>query len=118
VKQLEIIYLDDAQSDLASVINTFVTEIHAESSYPWEDADTCEPIEPNVSELLMSVIADITAAVDADHIGRQDKDLPWHDGLTVSLADAVIRIFDIAGGLDLDLGGALIEKLVHNSKTK
>lgn len=34
--------------------------------------------------------------------------------LEVELADAVIRIFDMAGGLDLDLGGALVEKLEYN----
>jgi hypothetical protein len=33
----------------------------------------------------------------------------------VELADAVIRIFDLAGGYGLDLGGALAEKLEYNA---
>jgi len=35
--------------------------------------------------------------------------------LEVELADAVIRIFDMAGGLNLDLGGAIAEKLQYNA---
>lgn len=36
--------------------------------------------------------------------------------LEVELADAVIRIFDTAGGLGLDLPGALAEKLAYNAR--
>jgi hypothetical protein len=32
------------------------------------------------------------------------------------LADALIRIFDIAGGFNLDLSGALIEKMEYNKQ--
>lgn len=32
----------------------------------------------------------------------------------VELADAVIRIFDLAGGMGYDLAGALFEKLEYN----
>ena len=35
--------------------------------------------------------------------------------LEVELADAVIRIFDMAGGLHLDLPGAIVEKLAYNA---
>ena len=34
--------------------------------------------------------------------------------IEVELADAIIRILDIAGALDLDVGGALIEKFNYN----
>ena len=32
----------------------------------------------------------------------------------LSLADAIIRIADLAGYLDMDLGGAVMEKLEYN----
>ena len=34
--------------------------------------------------------------------------------LEVELADAVIRLLDTAGGLGLDIPGALVEKMVYN----
>jgi hypothetical protein len=36
--------------------------------------------------------------------------------IEVELADAVIRIADLAGALGLDLAGALIDKLAYNAK--
>ena len=34
----------------------------------------------------------------------------------MELADALIRIFDIGGGLGLDLAGALVEKMAYNAR--
>jgi NTP pyrophosphatase (non-canonical NTP hydrolase) len=36
--------------------------------------------------------------------------------LEVELADTVIRIADLCGGLKLDLAGAILEKLEYNAK--
>jgi hypothetical protein len=47
--------------------------------------------------------------------GLMDDKLPHRPMLEVELADAVIRIFDMAGGLHLDLGGAIAEKLAYNA---
>jgi hypothetical protein len=47
--------------------------------------------------------------------GLMDDKLPARTMLEVELADAVIRIFDMAGGLHLDLGGAIAEKLAYNA---
>ena len=33
----------------------------------------------------------------------------------VELADAVIRIFDLAGAYNMDLGGAIVEKMAFNA---
>lgn len=38
--------------------------------------------------------------------------------LTIELADALIRIFDIAGAYNLDLGGAIAEKRDYNAIRK
>lgn len=44
-----------------------------------------------------------------------DDKLPHRPMLEVELADAVIRILDMCGGLGLDLQGAIYEKLAYNS---
>ena len=36
--------------------------------------------------------------------------------IEVELADAMIRIMDLAGAMQLDLGGAMVEKLLYNTQ--
>ena len=43
-----------------------------------------------------------------------DDKLPHRKMVEVELADAVIRIADLCGHLELDLGGAIIEKINYN----
>ena len=43
-----------------------------------------------------------------------DEHLPDRLSVEVELADTVIRCFDLAGGLGLDLGAAIAEKLIYN----
>jgi len=44
------------------------------------------------------------------HIGENGKP----EGVASELADTVIRICDLAGMLGLDLGKAIVEKMVYN----
>ena len=46
--------------------------------------------------------------------GLKDDHLPNRQMIEVELADAVIRIFDLAGWLELDIGMAMLEKLAYN----
>jgi hypothetical protein len=47
--------------------------------------------------------------------GLMDDKLTHRPMLEVELADAVIRIFDLAGGIGLDVAGAIAEKLLVNA---
>lgn len=45
-----------------------------------------------------------------------DDKLPNRKMAEVELADAIIRICDLAGAMKMDLGAALVEKLCYNAK--
>jgi len=80
----------------------------------WTDLNTGEPLDRNVGELLMLVVSEIAEAMEGHRKSLPDDKLPHRPMIEVELADALIRIFDLAGGLGLDLGGALAEKLLFN----
>ena len=69
----------------------------------------------NVGELLCLVHSEISEAMEGHRKLLQDDKLPSRSMLEVELADAVIRIFDMSGGLGLDVAGAIAEKLAYNA---
>lgn len=73
-----------------------------------------EPAKRNVPEMLMLTVSELSEAMEAYRKNLNDDHLPHRKGLEVELADAAIRIFDMAGGLGLDLEGAIVEKLLFN----
>lgn len=88
--------------------------IHQLNKNWWIDLNTLEPVNRNVGELLMLTVSEISEAMEGHRKNLQDDKLPNRKMIEVELADAMIRIFDIAGGLELDISGALFEKLEYN----
>lgn len=72
----------------------------------------------NVGEMLALVHSEISEALEGHRKNLMDDKLPHRKMFEVELADAIIRIFDIAGGLGLDLGGAYVEKMKYNAIRK
>jgi NTP pyrophosphatase (non-canonical NTP hydrolase) len=70
--------------------------------------------ERNIAEALCLIHSEISEALEGVRKGGIDEHLPHHHSITVELADAIIRICDLAGGLGLPLGEALAEKLCFN----
>lgn len=68
----------------------------------------------NIAELLCLIHSEISEAMEGARKRLYDDKLPHRPMLEVELADALIRICDMAGGLGLDLGGAVEEKLAYN----
>jgi hypothetical protein len=68
-----------------------------------------------VGEKLCLVHSEVSEAMEGHRKGLMDDKLPHRPMIEVELADALIRIFDLAGALHLDLGGAVVEKREFNS---
>ena len=67
-----------------------------------------------VAQKLALIHSEVSEAMEAHRKGLMDDKLPHRKGIEVELADAVIRIADLAGALKLDLGGAIAEKREFN----
>ena len=67
-----------------------------------------------VAQKLCLIHSEVSEAMEGHRKGLADDKLPHRPMVEVELADAVIRIADLAGALGLDLGGAIAEKLEYN----
>ena len=62
--------------------------------------------------------SELSEALEGHRKGLQDDHLPHRPMPEVELADAAIRIFDLAAAMGYDLGGAIAEKLEYNASRK
>lgn len=98
------------------ILNLLSSAIYSLNSQWWTDLNTNKPLDRNIGELLMLIVSEIAEAMEGHRKNLYDDKLKQRKMLEVELADALIRIFDLGGGLGLDLGGALIEKLQYNAQ--
>ncbi len=80
----------------------------------WSDLHTGLPKERNKGELLMLIVTEVAEAMEGVRKGLADDKLPHRSMEEVELADVIIRILDYAGGFELDLAGAISEKMLFN----
>lgn len=112
--------MNNQSSTAAAEINSLVDVCHnaARKSGWWNDLKTNKSLrgdKKEVGRLLMLMVSELAEAMEADRKNLMDDKLPHRCGLEVELADALIRICDFAGAYDLDLGGAVTEKLQFNA---
>ena len=115
-------YIEAIQSqinrlNLESELNIITNYCHgvARECGWWNDPATGEPLQKNVGELLCLVHSEISEAMEGHRKGLMDDHLTHRSMIEVELADALIRILDMSGGLGLDVPGAVVEKLRYNT---
>jgi NTP pyrophosphatase (non-canonical NTP hydrolase) len=64
----------------------------------------------------MLIVSELAEAMEGDRKNKMDDHLPHRESREVELADALIRICDLAGAYNLDLAGAVVEKMAYNAQ--
>lgn len=96
-------------------LNDYRDQCHVANQKWWQDVHTGEPISRNKGELLMLIVSEVAEAMEGERKNLMDDKLPHRKMAEVELIDAMIRIFDYAGGFAYDLQGAFEEKMAFNA---
>lgn len=104
----------------AANVNSLVSMCHVASSNAgwWVDKDGND-IRDNpfcYAAKLALVHSEASESLEGDRKGQMDDHLPHRPMREVELADLLIRVFDLAGAYNMDVGGALVEKLAYNKQ--
>ena len=79
----------------------------------WHDAKGTKK-DRNIGELLCLIHSEISEAMEGARKGLMDNHLKHKSMMEVELADAIIRIFDLAESKGFKLGQTIYEKLEYN----
>lgn len=97
-------------------LRALFARVHRANKKWWVDINTGEPIARNFGELMMLTTSELAEAMEGDRKNLKDDKLPHYDMKTVEIADALIRLFDIAGsGTCGDVAAAFDEKMAYNA---
>lgn len=98
-------------------LNEYANTCHEANQKWWHDSEG-NRIDRNKGELLCLIHSEVSEAMEGERKGLMDDKLPHRRMAEVELVDALIRIFDYAGGFGYDLQGAFEEKMAFNATRK
>lgn len=110
-------YMSDAEANAFFGISEAMRLVHktATDAGWYVDPATGLPVERNVGEVIALMHSELSEALEAYRRDLMDE-LTHRKGIEVEFADCVIRIFDTAAAMKLDLAGAIIEKNQFNKE--
>lgn len=105
-------------SVMGDAINNICNVLHTVSADAgWWHGPQGEPLQMNpytFGQKLLLIHSEIAEATEGDRKNTMDSHLPHRKTVEVELADAFIRVCDLAAAYNMDLGGAVVEKLRYN----
>lgn len=103
-------------TNLVYYVNSLVGAAYrASSESGWWDNTDIKGDRHVVPAKLCLIHSEISEAMEGHRKDLMDDKLPHRKMVEVELADALIRIADLAGALGLDLGAAVVEKMEYNA---
>lgn len=84
-------------------LNDYAAEVHEANKTWWIDLETGERKSRNIGEMLMLTISEVAESMEGTRKGLMDDKLPHREMREVEMADTLIRLLDLAGGLGLNL---------------
>lgn len=109
--------LQPVSTQAINVLNDLAELVHAKNVLAgwWSYPATGGLKDRNVGEMLALVHSEISEALEGHRKDLADDTLPHRKMFDVELADAIIRIMDIAGARGIPLGTIIFEKMQYNS---
>lgn len=102
-------YISDNSSRISESFDILSNVVHCNAVAKgfWDD-------ERNDGECIALIHSEISEALEGLRKDKMDEHCPDLKSVEVELADAIIRILDFAGARNLQLGKAIIEKMLYN----
>ena len=107
---------EDLNDNIKLYLNVLKKVCHgnAKDAGWYTDLKTGKSLDRNVGEMMALIHSEISEAMEGYRKNKMDDHLPNRKNVEIELADAIIRIMDLAGYLKLNIGRAVIEKLEYN----